>query len=170
MEALGRTLDLACGIAPMDLRNATTSGNRVHLKNYGHVTIVLFKDAGAANDDPTIDIQQHTAASGGTTADLDAIDHYYLKRETTLDGDETWEKETQTAASEVADPGGDTTSAEQEQIVVIEVDASELSDGYEWISADVTVGNTGAQLGCVLYILGDLQVQRTPVNLANPQA
>lgn len=170
MEALGKTLDLVCGIAPMDLRNATTAGNRVHLKNYGHVAIVLFKDAGAANDDPTIDIRQHTASTGGTSADLDVVTHYHLKRETTLDGDETWERKTQAAASEVADPGGDTTSAEQEQIVVIEVDATQLADGYEWISADVTVGNTGAQLGCVLYILGDLTVQRTPANLANPQA
>lgn len=170
MEGLGRLFDVVAGISPVDLSAAANTGKRVHLKNAGGCTIVVFKAAGTAGQDPVLDLQQHTAASGGTTADLDVIDHYYLKTEATLDGDETWSAVTQTAASEITDPGGAGTSAESEQIVVIEVDSTQLSDGYEWISLDIADVGANAQLGAVLYLLRDLAVQRAPANLVNPQA
>jgi hypothetical protein len=171
MEALGRLIDVVAGVAPVDLDTANgATGNRVHLKNAGGCTIVVFKGAGTAGADPTFDLRQHTAASGGTSADLDVIDHYYLKREASLDGDETWSRFTQAAASEVADPGGAGTSAEEQQILVIEVEATSLADGFEWISLDVAVTAANPQLGAVLYLLRDLEVQRAPANLANPQA
>lgn len=171
MEGLGRLYDLAVGVAPVDLDTANgATGNRIHLKNYGGVAIVLIKAAGTAAADPTIDIRQHTAASGGTSADLDVVTRYYVKSETTLDGDETWTKVTQAAASEVADPGGAGTSAEEQQLVCIEIESTSLADGYEWISADIAVTASNPQLGAVLYIMRDLNVQRAPANLANPQA
>jgi hypothetical protein len=170
MEGLGRLFDLSCGFAPANLQGGIT-GNRVHLKNAGGVTIVVFKAAGTAGDDPTFDVRQHTAASGGASADLDTVDHYYLKAEVTLDGDETWTRYTQTAASEIVDPGGATTSAEEQQILVIEIEADALTDGYEWISLDaLDPANANAQYGACLYILRDLLVKRAPANLANPQA
>lgn len=166
MEALGRLFDVVAGVVPVDLQTAQT-GNRVHLKNAGGVTIVAFKAAGTAADDPTFDLREHNAASGGTSQDLDIIDHYYLKQEATLDGDEQWSTVTQTAASEVT---GDGTSAEEQAIYVFEVDATQLSDDFEWISLNVADVGSNAQLGCVLYLLRDLAVQRDPANLVDPQA
>lgn len=166
MEALGRLFDISTGVVPVDLQTAQT-GKRVNLKNAGGVTIVVFKAAGTAGDDPTFDLQEHNASTGGTSQDLDIIDHYYLKQEATLDGDETWTKVTQTAASEVT---GNGTSAEEQAIYVFEVEASELSDGFNYISLNVADTGTNAQLGCVLYFLRDLAVQRTPANLAAPLA
>ena len=90
MEALGRLFDLSAGIPVGDLHGQANTGNRVHLKNAASCTIVLYKAAGTAAQDPVLDVQQHTAASGGSTADLDVVTHYYHKSETTLDGDETW--------------------------------------------------------------------------------
>lgn len=165
-EGLGRLFDISAGIVPVDSQTAAMTGKRVSLRNAGGCTIVVFKAAGTANDDPVLDLQQHTASSGGTTADLDIIDHYYIKQEATLDGDETWTRVTQTAASEVT---LNSTSAETQMIVVIEVDARSLSDGYDYISLDIgDTGAAGAQLISCLYLLRDLAVQRTPANLVAP--
>lgn len=172
MEALGRLFDLSCGVAPVVANNgAGVTGNRVHLKNAASCTVVVMADAGTAGDDLDVDLQQHTAATGGTTADLDIVDHYYLKTETTLDGDETWTRVTQVAASEITDVGGVGTSAEEQNLLVIEVDGTQLSDGYEWISLNLpSLGAGNDKFVSVLYILHGLMVQRAPANLANPQA
>lgn len=166
-DALGRLFDLSIGWSPVDAQTAQT-GKRVSLKNAGGCTIVVIKAAGTAGDDHSYDLQQHTASSGGTTADLDIISAYYLKDEATLDGDETWSRVTQTAASEITEAGGAGTSAEHEQILVIEVDARQLSDGYDYISLNSGGEGSNAQLSTCLYILRDLAVQRTPANLAAP--
>lgn len=165
MEALGRLVDVAIGVAPVDLQTAQT-GKRVALRDAGGVTVVVFKAAGTAGDDPTVTLKQHTAATGGMTANLAIIDHYYLKNATALAGTEQWTKLTQTAAATIVDPGGAGTSAESQQILVFEVDARSLSDGYKYISVDVADTGLNAQLGCVLYLLRDLDVQRSPDKLA----
>ncbi|GAA4226089.1 hypothetical protein GCM10022254_09890 [Actinomadura meridiana] len=167
MEGLGRLFDLSCGVAPVDLQTAQT-GKRVSLRHAAGVSIVLFKGAGTAADDPTVTLKEHTASSGGTSQNLAVIDHYHLKAETALDGDETWETVTQSAAATIADPGGDGTSAESQQIVVIEVDATSLSDGYAYVSLDVADVGGNAQLGAVLYILRDLASQRAPDKMHAP--
>lgn len=171
MEGLGRLYDLSAGIISSAGNNsADVTGNRVSLRNCGGVDIVVIAEAGTAGDDLDLDVQQHTASSGGTTADLDVVTSYYYKTETTLDGDETWTKATQSAASEITDAtGGAGTSAEQQQIVVIPVEATELSDGYDYISCDVrNMGTNNDKLVTILYLLRDLNVQRTPANLVAP--
>ncbi|MGW7786045.1 hypothetical protein [Streptomyces tricolor] len=166
MEALGRLVDVCIGAAPVDLSTAAVTGKRVSLKGCGGLTIVVFKGAGTAGDDPTLTLKQHTASSGGTTSNLAVIDHYYLKSATTLAGTEAWSKVTQTAAATIADPGGAGTSAESQQIIVIEVDAAQLADGYTHVSLDVADVGTNAQLGAILYLRRDLLVERAPAALA----
>ncbi|MGA5435473.1 hypothetical protein ACPCIZ_12865 [Streptomyces cellulosae] len=171
MEALGRLFDISAGaVSAVVNNNADVTGNRVSLKNAGGCTIVVVAAAGTAGDDLDLDLKQHTAATGGVTADLDVIDHYYYKSETTLDGDETWTKVTQSAQSEIVDAtGGNGTSAEEQQIVVIEVEASSLDDGFGYISLDCTnAGSNNNKRATVLYLLRDLHVQRAPHNLVAP--
>lgn len=166
-DALGRLFDISVGWSPVDAQTAQT-GKRVSLRNAGGCTIVVVKAAGTAGDDHSYDLQQHTASTGGTTADLDIVTAYYLKQETTLDGDETWTRVTQSAASEITDAGAAGTSAEQEQILVIEVDAKQLTDGYDYISLNSGGEGSNAQLSTCIYLLRDLAVQRTPANLVAP--
>jgi hypothetical protein len=166
IELLGR-IDVSAGVAPLDLQTART-GNRVSLRNADGCLILVFKGAGTAGDDPTLTLKQHTASSSGTSANLAVIDHYYLKSETTLDGDEQWTKVTQTAAATIADPGGAGTSAEEQQIIAIPVQAPQLSDGYSYISLDVADTGTNAQLGAVLYLLHGLRAERAPAKLVAP--
>lgn len=168
-EGLGRLFDLSIGIAPVDMNtNNGETGKRVSLRNAGSLTLLVIKAAGTAAEDPTVTLKQHTASSSGTSANLAAIDHYYLKSETTLDGDETWTRVAQTAAATIADPGGAGTSAEEQQIIAIPLNASSLADGYDYVSLDYAVTASNAQLATVLYILHDLAVQRTPANLVAP--
>jgi hypothetical protein len=166
MEALGRLVDVCIGAAPVDLSTAGATGKRVSLKGAGGLTILVFKGAGTAGDDPTVTLKQHTANTGGTTSNLAVIDHYYLKDAATLAGTEAWTKVTQTAAATIVDPGGAGTSAEHQQILAIEVDAAQLSDGYTHVSLDVADVGTNAQLGAVLYLRRDLFVARAPQALA----
>jgi hypothetical protein len=166
---LGKSFDIVAGVTPVNLNTAGNTGKRVRLRNCSGVTIIVYAGVGTAASDLAVDLQEHNAATGGISQDLDIITRYYSKQELTLDGDETWSLHTQSAASEIADVGGAGTSAELENLVVIEVGATQLSDGFEWVSLNIP--QPGAtKLGCVIYLLHQLTVQRAPELLANPQA
>jgi hypothetical protein len=166
MEALGRMFDLSAGIVPVDSQTAAMTGLRVSMRNCSGITVVVYKAAGTANDDPVLTFKQHTASSSGTSANLAVIDHYYLKQEATLDGDETWTKVTQSASQTVT---LNSTSAETQILAAFEVSANSLADGYAYLSVDIAdTGSAGAQLISMFYILHDLTVQRAPANLVAP--
>ena len=167
-EGLGNKYDVAIWFAPVDTNAGAITGKRVRLSRAGAIAAVLIKGAGTANDDPVLTVKQHTASTGGTTANLAVVDHYYLKNATTLAGSEAWTRLSQAAAATVSDPGGAGTSAESQQIVVVPILGTQLSDTYGWVSVDIAdTGSAGAQLAAGIYILSDLAVQRTPANLAN---
>lgn len=150
---LGEAYDLSTGLAPVNLATAANTGKRLSMQEVSSVDVVVIKGAGTAAEDPVLTLKQHTAATSGTTTDLAIITEYWLKTETTLDGDETWTRVTQTAAATITDPGGAGTSAESEQIVVINVRADQLTAGNTHISLDIADTGTNSQLGTVLYIL-----------------
>jgi hypothetical protein len=165
MDALGRLFDIGLGWAPVDLdtSNAAT-GKRISLQNATGITFVVATGTGGA-DDLVLDVQQHTAYTGGTSADLDAITAFYIKAETALDNDESWVKITQTLASECTVVGA--TYGAMQKLIVIEVDAAQLDAGYTHVSLTAAVTTGTAQLSVCLYLLHDLAVQRAPVNLGN---
>lgn len=165
MNALGRLFDININCVPTDAVAGAVTGKRTHLKNAGGCTFVAVR-TGTSSDVLDCDLQQHTAASSGTTADLDIITAYWIKDEATLDGDETWAKVTQSVASEITNAG----TASQECILVIEVDATQLSDGYEWVSLDFPDQGTNSTMYVASFcILRDLAVQRAPSRLVEPQ-
>ena len=147
---LGSDYDISAAWTPANLTTAQT-GKRINMQNVKSVDIVFFKGAGTAADDPTVTLKHHTAATGGTSANLAVITEYYLKQEATLDGDETWTKVTQADAATIV---GNGTSAEEEQIVVLNVRADQMPATSNWLSLDVAqVHATNAQLGAALYII-----------------
>lgn len=166
MDALGRLFDVSLGAVPTDAVAGAITGKRVSLRNASGCTILVVT-TGASTDVTDVDLQQHTAASGGTSGDLDVITYFYYKSEATLDGDETWTRGTQAVASEITDVG----AASEELLLAIEVDAAQLSDGYTHISLNIPdLGTNGTRHCAILYVLHDLAVQRKPANLVNPQA
>lgn len=175
MRGLGRLFDIGCGWSIIDLN--TNNGNnstekRVSMENASGITFVVLTDAGGA-DDLVLDIQQHTAYTGGTSADLDStavsdstgITKWYIKAETALDGDEAWTAVTQTEASECTVAGA--TYGAMQKLVAIHVAAHQLGAGYTHLSLTATCVTAAAQLACCLYVIHDLKQQRDPANMAN---
>ncbi len=172
MEAVGRLYDISIGYLNVDLNTSGATGKRVSLKGASGCTIVCIVPATAATEDLTFDVQQANAASGGSSADLDAggvagsrgIDHFYVKAATTLAGTETWTRVSQTEASEVVVSGA--TYGASQLIVAIPVAATQLADGYSYISVNSPDPGSTARVCSVLYFLHDLEVQRKAANLA----
>jgi hypothetical protein len=164
MEGLGRLYDIGL-ICPPAATNGAVTGKRVHLKNCGGVDFVFVGGVATAGDDIQIDVQQHTAASSGTSADLDVVTRYYYKTAVTLDNSQTWTKVTQAAGSEIAVDAAATTDIHQ-NLLVVSIEAVQLSDGYEWVSVNVPDLGAGDKTLCVIALLRDLTVQRAPANLA----
>lgn len=167
MKGLGRIFDIGSAFTPVDFNTSdAATGHRVHLRNYDSIAFVLFKGAGTAGADPVITVQEHNANTGGTSQNLTAIDEFYYKAETTLDGDEPWTRATQTLAATASVD----TWAEVELLAVIEVDSQQLSAGFEWISCNIAATVANAQLVSGFYIMTGLKIQRRPDLLAQPNA
>jgi hypothetical protein len=173
VEALGRLFDIGTGWVPVDLNTADgATGKRIAMSGFDAITFVVFLAVGAT-DDVVLDLQQHTAYTGGTSNDLDAaavststgVDHYYIKSEAALDNDEAWAKVTQTAASEITLTGA--TYGDKQCIVAIEVSGSQLGDGYSHVSLNAATTTATAHLGACLYLPHELRYQRKPANLRN---
>jgi hypothetical protein len=160
--ALGKVFDISNALSIVDLNTADNTGLMVNMKNAAVCSFVFFAKAGTAGADLVFDLQESTALSGGTTQDLDIITSWFKKEEATLDGDETWTRVTQAAASEVTVTD---TGAAVEQIYVFEVRAEQLSDGFKYLSLNIADA-TQAKIGGCLAILTGLKVQRKPENLA----
>jgi hypothetical protein len=160
-RALGKTFDISAALSVVDLNTADNTGLMVNMKYAEVCTFVFYAAAGTAGADLVFDLQESTALSGGTTQDLDIITSWFKKEEATLDGDETWTRVTQSAASEVTVTD---TGAAVQQIYVFEVLATQLSDGFKYLSLNIADA-TQAKIGGVLAILSGLKAQRKPENL-----
>ena len=163
-RALGDVFNIVPVIVPKDLDSGASTGLRVDMRNATTCSFVIFCGAGTAPDDLTIDLREHNASSGGTSQDLDIITEYFRISETTLDGDEHWVRYTQAAASETTDTTG--TTAEEQNMMVVEVRHDQLSDGFKWVSIDIPdLGSAGAKLGGAFAILTGLRFRGKPERL-----
>lgn len=171
MWDLGFGVDLGHAIAPVaDLAAGANTGARIHLRNYGKIGFAIYKGAASAGTDTvTLTLQEHSANTGGTSQNLAAITEWYVKNETTLDGDEPWTRVTQTAAATLALTGA--TYAAQQVLAGFEIQAAALSAGFEWVSVNIADPGTGGTIpGCVFAFMGNLRIQRRADLLAEPNA
>ena len=169
---LGRLFDICSGIPVVaDLAAGANTGHRLHLRNYDGVTVVFHKGvASAGTDTVTPTLQEHNAATGGTSQNLAVIDEWYMKSEASLDGDETWTRTTQTAAATISLTNAVLPAANQ-GIVVFEVLGEQLSAGFEWISVNIADPGAGGTIpGTVLYIPHGLKYKRRPDLMPQPNA
>jgi len=164
MLGLGRLYDVGLALAPVDLGTAGATGKRISMQGCGGIDLLLVYAAGTDGDDPVPSLQQHTAYTGGTSADLATMTTIYRKAETLLDNDESWSKTAQTAAAIMTAVADD---AQKQKIYVIHVPSTSLADGYTHISVNQADLSNNAQLAAFLYLRVDLASQRTPANLPN---
>ncbi|MBN2292349.1 MAG: hypothetical protein JXM70_07990 [Pirellulales bacterium] len=125
------------------------------MKNYNHLTVVFFKAAGSAKDDPVLTFQQCTAVDESDIKNLATIDKYWKKEGAALTAIGTFTLVEQTASQTVTLSA---TSAESQGIYVFEIDGTDLDTENSFDCVKVTVADTGAagaQLGAMLYILSE---------------
>lgn len=155
-------VQIVSGFLPVDMQAAANTGDWVSMKDYERCTIVFFKAAGTAGDDPTLTLQEATAVAGTGNQDLAAIDSVYVKQDTALTGVGQFTKVTQAAAATYTDA----TSAEDAAIWVIDVKAEDMSEGFDCINASVGDVGGNAQLGCLLYLLWPARYGKADLNSA----
>lgn len=167
---IAEEVKLVSAIIPSDLQTAR-AGDWVSLKNFEHVSIILFKGAGLAGEDPTITVEQATAVAG-TSAKALAVEKVWQNlpiNPVVLTGQDQLSR---VALASIPRSSGDTstildlTSAENEWLVVIEIDASELdvTNGFDCIRVSTSDVGTTAQLGCALYLLSNPRYNSGSVN------
>lgn len=140
---------LVSGFLPVDMNGAGGAADWVSLENYEKVSVIFFKAAGTAADDPTITLQQGKTVAGGTPIDLDVIDKVYVKQDTVLTATGEFTVVTQTAANTYTEG----TAGEKAAIWIFDVYAADLADDYIAIQASVGDVGSQSQLGCLLYAL-----------------
>ena len=158
-------MQIAAGFVPVNLATAANNSHWVNLKLYGRLLIIFFKGAAASGtEDPTVTLLQATDVAGTgskplniarswtkTNADVTTIGQFTLGLPST---------NTLTVAG----------SATQGAIWALEVFASDLDKTNLFSCLQANVAKTGviAQLGCLLYVLGEARQADTPV--VNPSA
>jgi len=162
MPGLGSDFDIAWGIAPVNLATATNTGKRQFLGGLKEVGVLYIGGAGAAAEPPVLTLRQHTASSAGTSTDWAVVTEYWRKSEATLDNDESWSYQTQAAGANV------TGQAQVEQMIYFSVKPTQLSAGNTYMSVDIADNFVGPMLGCVLYLLGGMDVRDLGQNMPNP--
>jgi len=145
-------VQIVSGFLPVDLQDGANTGDVVSMKNYGHLTVVFFKNVGTAGDDPTLTLLQGTDVAFGTNKALN-FTSVWTKQDTVLTSTGTFTENTQDAANEFTDDS----SAEDAAIWVVEIDAADLDveNGYDCVRASVADVGTNEQLGCLLYLLSE---------------
>lgn len=173
-RALGFVLDIVPGIPQVaDLAAGANTGKRIHMRNYDTCGILFFKNpASAGTDSIILTVNQHNAASGGTTSQFNGItDWYYKSTAANLTGAETWTEVNQAAGSTLtlANTGG--VPAANQAVVYFDLEAATMDAGFQWMSISIAdPGSGGTILGGLYYIPTGLKMMRRPDLLANPNA
>lgn len=133
------------GTVPVDFNDAAVTGVRVDIKNLKRLTFVVLLGAGTATSAHTFTLKQHDAASAGTTADLSVDNPYFHK----IGAATSFTKVQPSSAA--ADYDLHAILANSASVVVFEVLPEQLTEGYRWVSLNVTDAG-GAQLGSILAL------------------
>lgn len=167
---LGHLIDIVGAFRPVDLSAAANNGDWVSMKNYDGILVVFHSAIGTAGDDPVLNIDQAKDNGGASSKDLSvsgsAKKVFKKQAATDLLSTGVWSL----ADSDIA--SGNWTnadSAEQEALVAVWVDASDLDvdGGFDFIRATVADVGNNAQLGACYYI-GLVKQPNDPRNVLSP--
>lgn len=142
-------MQIVPAFGPVDLQSAANNGDWVSMKNHERCTIVFFKAAGTAGDDPILTVRQATDVSG---TGAKALNFTRIDQKTgTLASVGQFTTVTQAAANTYTDA----THAEVAALYVIDIKAEDLDvdGGFDCVQFQVPDVGTNAQLGAALYLL-----------------
>jgi hypothetical protein len=141
---------IVAAIIPVDSQTAANNGDYVSMKGYDRCTILIFKAAGVAGDDPVITVTQAQDVAGTAVKALNftRVD----SKVGAQTGIGTFTTNTQAAGNTYTD----LVSAEAQGLFAIEFKADDLDVNNNFDCLKVAVPDTGAagaQLLTALYIL-----------------
>lgn len=137
---------------PIDLAGQANDGDWLALKNYRRALIVLFKEAGAAGEDPVFTLRQAQDASGTGAKALNFTTIY--EKVGTLTSVTAWTRVVQALANTYTNAA----SAEAAALMAVEIEASmlDVNNGFEFFQLQIPdTGATAGQFGCGFAILFD---------------
>jgi hypothetical protein len=165
MLKLGYTVDAGPCWAPVDLTTAGATGLRANFRNARSIIFLVDLAAAASGtEDVVLTLNEHTAASAGTTTNLATVKTAWVKSATALAGTESWVAITQAAAATFTLAGA--TYAAKQCKIAIQVRADELDEGYSYVSLSAGDPGTVARLSSANTLLTDLVERRDPANLS----
>lgn len=155
-------LQIAEGFIPVDMSAAANDGDWVSLENFRSCLVVLYKAVGTAGQDPTLTIEQATSAAGGGAKALNFTRVHSKQAATNLQGTGQFTKVEQAAANTYTHTDG----AEQAALWVVEIQSDDLdkANDFKFIRGRVADVGAAAQLGSLLYILGNPRYETAPEN------
>jgi hypothetical protein len=141
-------MDIVSGIVPINLGSART-GDTISMRNYGRCTILFFKAAGSASEDPTLTVEQATSVAPSSAKALTFTTIF--TKQGTLTSVGTWTKTTQSAAGTYTN----TTASENEAIWVIDINVEDMDvdNGFDCLRVTIADAGSTNQLGALLYLL-----------------
>jgi hypothetical protein len=128
-------------LPPVDVTGGVTA-DRFNMKNYAHASIILQVGASAAAFTKILVNECDAATSGNSTAIP-----FKLYAEETAAGDTL-------GAAEAVAATGKTPSANDNITYVIEINASELSDGFNFVELELTNGSNSVIASAVAVLSG----------------
>ena len=154
------TTQVVAGFVPIDMQAGANDGDWVSLKKFRSCTILFFKAAGTAPDDPTLLVEQAENVAGLNAKGLDFTDIFV--KQGTLSSIGQFTRVTQTASNTYTEG----TAAEKELIWIITLDVVELdiNNGFSTLRARVADTGGNAQLGAILYLLTEPRVAKEPLD------
>jgi hypothetical protein len=152
-------MQIVSAIPPIDLSAAANNGDWVSMKGYDRCTIVFFKAAGTAGDDPTLTLRQAQDVSGTGAKALNFTRVDYKR------GAQTGVGQFTTASQAAGNTYVDDASAEAQGLFCIEVKSEDLdvNNGFDCVQFQVPDVGANAQLGCALYLLRGARFGSVPL-------
>ena len=143
-------VDIIEAFPPVDLQDGANTGDWVSMKNNKSITVLFGSGLGTAAQDPTITVQQASDNAGTGAKALNFTVIYRKQAATSLAAVGQWTRTTQTAANIYTNG----TSAEEDLIWGVEIEASDLDVDNGFDHLRVTVADVGgnAQPGYALYL------------------
>lgn len=132
-------------VDPVSIATSKT-GERVKIENGKRVAFIVNVGAGASTTAHTFVLKQHTAASDGTSRDLEVAHPYYHKVGAATEFTKV-EVDTALATYDLH-----TLLANNKALVVLEVLPEDLDQDCKWVSLDLEA-SSGTQVGSVVALV-----------------
>jgi hypothetical protein len=140
-------------IVPINLATGANNGDWVSMANYNHLSIVVSTGVGASGEDITLTVNQATDNAGTSSKALTFTDIYEKEGSTALSAVGTATKQTQSAAQTY----NSTSGGENEQLIVVEIDADDLDadGGFDFVQLTIADVGSTSQIGSAIYYLSE---------------